>query len=100
MQYDSDGMALQYMLSGARAVLGTLWDVTDGDLDKLTLTILKVGHPVGSMSVWQFLPIVSVAPVHNCPASHHDQDALFSQSIACFPLLFLVAFLFSFSSVS
>ena len=34
------GLALAYLLSGGRQVLGALWDVTDRDLDKVSLDTL------------------------------------------------------------
>ncbi|XP_066065014.1 separin-like [Chamaea fasciata] len=35
------GTVLKYLLAGCPLVLGTLWDVTDRDLDRLTLALLR-----------------------------------------------------------
>ena len=41
-QYDPDGMVLNFCQTGARAVVANLWDVTDGDIDKFTISMLNV----------------------------------------------------------
>ncbi|XP_066064677.1 LOW QUALITY PROTEIN: separin-like [Chamaea fasciata] len=44
------GTVLKYLLAGCPLVLGTLWDVTDRDLDRLTLALLRGwlgGRPPG-----------------------------------------------------
>ena len=40
--FEPSGMALQYLLAGAPAVVANLWDVTDRDIDTVTATILEV----------------------------------------------------------
>jgi separase len=32
--YDPEGIALSYLCAGAPCVVGNLWDVTDGDIDR------------------------------------------------------------------
>jgi len=39
--YDPKGPALHYLLAGAPFVLGNLWDVTDKDIDKLSMECMK-----------------------------------------------------------
>jgi separase len=39
--YDPKGPALHYLLAGAPFVLGNLWDVTDKDIDKLSIECMK-----------------------------------------------------------
>ena len=41
---DPNGMALKFVLSGAPATVANLWDVTDGDIDRYTCSLLKVGQ--------------------------------------------------------
>ena len=41
--YEPIGMALRFVGSGAPATVANLWDVTDGDIDHLTKTVLEVG---------------------------------------------------------
>ena len=50
-EFEPSGMALKYLLAGAPAVVANLWDVTDGDIDNVTKTILKVGHKNGLLVV-------------------------------------------------
>jgi len=40
-KFDPFGVALQYLYAGCPAYVGNLWDVTDGDLDKFTLSMLE-----------------------------------------------------------
>ena len=39
--YESHGTLLNYLHAGSPAVVGTLWDVTDKDIDRLSLTMLQ-----------------------------------------------------------
>lgn len=39
--HDPTGPALHYLLAGAPFVLGNLWDVTDKDIDKLSIDCMK-----------------------------------------------------------
>jgi separase len=40
-EFDPDGIALEYLKAGSRAVLGNLWDVTDVDIDKFATCFLE-----------------------------------------------------------
>lgn len=40
-EYDSHGTVLSYLTSGAPLVLGNLWDVTDGDIDRFLVSLLE-----------------------------------------------------------
>ena len=39
--HDPTGIALQYLIRGAPFVLGNLWDVTDKDIDKLSVACMS-----------------------------------------------------------
>ena len=39
--YDAAGPALNYLLGGAPFVVGTLWDVTDRDIDSLSMACME-----------------------------------------------------------
>lgn len=39
-EYDPWGTAIDYLMSGSVCVVGNLWDVTDKDIDKLTVSAL------------------------------------------------------------
>ena len=39
--FDPYGTALEYMKGGCPMLVGNLWNVTDGDLDKFTVAMLK-----------------------------------------------------------
>ena len=39
--YDAAGPALNYLLGGAPFVVGTLWDVTDKDIDSLSMACMR-----------------------------------------------------------
>ena len=39
--YDPHGTALNYLIAGCPSLVANLWDVTDGDIDKLTLRLLE-----------------------------------------------------------
>ena len=39
---ESNGTAIDYLIRGSRAVVGCLWDVSDGDLDRLTLSMISL----------------------------------------------------------
>ena len=39
--YDADGVALSYLVAGAPAVVGNLWDVTDKDIDRYCTGLLN-----------------------------------------------------------
>jgi len=41
-----DGPALSYLLAGAPAVVGNLWDVTDKDIDRFTTHLLSAAAPL------------------------------------------------------
>ncbi|KAI0563963.1 Peptidase C50 [Gracilaria domingensis] len=38
---ESNGTAVNFLIHGAKAVVGNLWDVTDGEVDRLTTSILR-----------------------------------------------------------
>ncbi len=40
IHYEPEGIALSYLLAGAPCVVGNLWDVTDGDIDRYTEALL------------------------------------------------------------
>jgi separase len=40
--FDPSGPALNYLLAGAPFVVGNLWDVTDKDIDKLSLECMRL----------------------------------------------------------
>ena len=40
--HDPVGTSLQYLLNGAKYVVGNLWDVTDRDLDKLSIDCMTI----------------------------------------------------------
>ena len=39
--FDLQGTALNYLQAGCPSLLGNLWDVTDKDIDKLTLNVFE-----------------------------------------------------------
>lgn len=41
IHYEPEGTALSYLLTGAPCVVGNLWDVTDGDIDRYTESLLS-----------------------------------------------------------
>lgn len=41
IHYEPEGIALSYLLAGAPCVVGNLWDVTDGDIDRYTESLLS-----------------------------------------------------------
>ena len=43
--YDPYGPALNYLLGGAAFVVGNLWDVTDKDIDKLSMKCMELTFP-------------------------------------------------------
>ncbi|MCJ1287770.1 hypothetical protein MMC26_007122 [Xylographa opegraphella] len=40
-EYESHGVPLTYLQAGAQAVVGTLWDVTDKDIDRFSMSVLE-----------------------------------------------------------
>ncbi|MCJ1382516.1 hypothetical protein MMC17_005629 [Xylographa soralifera] len=40
-EYESHGIPLTYLQAGAQAVVGTLWDVTDKDIDRFSMSVLE-----------------------------------------------------------
>ncbi|CAN8064905.1 unnamed protein product [Agarophyton chilense] len=38
---ESNGTAINFLMHGSKAVVGNLWDVTDGEIDRLTTSILR-----------------------------------------------------------
>lgn len=50
---ESNGAAIDFLIRGAPAVVGTLWDVSDGEIDRFTLSLLslwagaEIGGPKG-----------------------------------------------------
>eukprot|EP01060_Flectonema_neradi_P033283 TRINITY_DN5548_c0_g3_i2.p1 TRINITY_DN5548_c0_g3~~TRINITY_DN5548_c0_g3_i2.p1 ORF type:complete len:1380 (+),score=242.43 TRINITY_DN5548_c0_g3_i2:33-4172(+) len=40
-EFEPDGMPFSFLLAGAPAVLANLWDVTDGEIDRFTESLLK-----------------------------------------------------------
>ncbi len=49
--HDPSGSALNYLLGGAHFVVGNLWDVTDKDIDKLSVECMKSVLFVGRQGV-------------------------------------------------
>jgi separase len=49
--YEPEGIALSYLMAGANCVIGNLWDVTDRDIDRFSIDMLKsfFGHDEGSV---------------------------------------------------
>ena len=41
IHYEPEGVALSYLLAGAPCIVGTLWDVTDGDIDRFAIDMLE-----------------------------------------------------------
>jgi separase len=41
MHFEPDGIALSYLCAGAPCVVGNLWDVTDRDIDRYSVSLLK-----------------------------------------------------------
>lgn len=41
LYYEPEGIALSYLCAGAPCVVGNLWDVTDGDIDRYSTTLLE-----------------------------------------------------------
>jgi hypothetical protein len=74
--HDPWGMPLAYLHAGSPAVVGCLWDVTDGEVDKLTLAMLRsfmpsIEVPSGehrtiSGSASLPLPLAVAASRHSC----------------------------------
>ena len=42
--FEPEGVALSYLAAGAPCVIGNLWDVTDKDIDQLSIDLLKRFH--------------------------------------------------------
>jgi separase len=40
-EFESHGMPLNYLQAGSQAVVGTLWDVTDKDIDRFSVDVLE-----------------------------------------------------------
>ena len=40
-EFESHGIPMTYLHAGAQAVVGTLWDVTDKDIDRFSISVLK-----------------------------------------------------------
>ena len=40
-EYESHGVPMTYLQAGAQAVVGTLWDVTDKDIDRFSMSVLE-----------------------------------------------------------
>ncbi|MCJ1391214.1 hypothetical protein MMC18_004076 [Xylographa bjoerkii] len=40
-EFESHGVPMTYLQAGAQAVVGTLWDVTDKDIDRLSMSVLE-----------------------------------------------------------
>lgn len=40
-EQESNGTAINFLVHGSKAVVGNLWDVTDGEIDRLTTSILN-----------------------------------------------------------
>ena len=55
--HDPSGIALSYLYGGARFVVGNLWDVTDKDLDKLSMHFMTrlLNQHSGSNSIAEAL---------------------------------------------
>lgn len=70
--HDPSGMALSYMIAGAPFVLANLWDVTDKDIDRLSMscmdTVLQSEDKDG---------LLVLAEKENCSSSnsHGNQEA-------------------------
>lgn len=41
LYYEPEGIALSYLCAGAPCVIGNLWDVTDNDIDRFSVSLLK-----------------------------------------------------------
>lgn len=41
LYYEPEGIALSYLMAGAPCVVGNLWDVTDRDIDRFSLSVLE-----------------------------------------------------------
>jgi len=41
LYYEPEGVALSYLCAGAPCVVGNLWDVTDNDIDRFSVSLLK-----------------------------------------------------------
>lgn len=75
LEYEPEGMALSYLCAGSPCVVGNLWDVTDRDIDRYCIALLKdFLDPRGEMkslprcvadarSVCKMRHIVGCAPV-------------------------------------
>jgi hypothetical protein len=59
--FEPTGIALQYLLAGAPAVVSNLWDVTDGDIDSVTAALLEVWHGAPGENGLGLLEAVSIA---------------------------------------
>jgi separase len=71
--YDPSGPALNYLLAGAKAVVGNLWDVTDKDLDKFSVQCMTVcmdpeakDHPDLAVSVQQARDVCKLKHIVGC----------------------------------
>lgn len=42
MDEESNGASIDFLIRGAPAVVGTLWDVSDGEIDRFTLSLLSL----------------------------------------------------------
>lgn len=46
--HEPAGMALSYLIGGAPSVVGNLWDVTDRDLDRLSIHCMEAAFEDGA----------------------------------------------------
>lgn len=52
---DAYGMPWAFLHAGASAFVGCLWDVTDGEIDRLTRRFMKIGKRGGDLTVGEWL---------------------------------------------
>jgi separase len=65
--HDPWGMPLAYLHAGSPAVAGCLWDVTDGEVDKVTLAMIAAFlPPPGHRGHGRSLPTAVAAARHSC----------------------------------
>ena len=76
MYFEPDGTALSYLCAGAPCVVGTLWDVTDRDIDRFSVSLLE--------GIYQADEITNLA---KCTMSSRDACKL-RYIVGCAPVIY------------
>ena len=76
MYFEPDGTALSYLCAGAPCVVGNLWDVTDRDIDRFSVSLLE--------GIYQAEEITNLA---TCTMSSRDSCKL-RYIVGCAPVIY------------